>query len=377
MGKDSNPGRAFLGFLLTFFTTISLIGLGLVSSLKMSILNCSDIDEFLENADFYSTVHEVVVSEIKNKVSDMTTGESMDGGLTEDVVDSLLTEDVVKDMTSQLTNAITKEEEIDLTSIKDKCVDNVTDLSDKAIDDIFNEISKNSDVIDASSLSQSEILKQYEKDYNIDISTMITDELTNKYGEPSVNLNEIDINKVKEETKSVVMDTAIPLIEKNIDEYIEEANTVVNAQVSEIRDSGDVKKVTSAFNLLLEVAKMTLIVSMILVIVFSILQIFAVYGKCKNRAFRNIAISSVIVSIIMLSFGMTVSYVNRFIGMAIEDETSGQILKPFIQGNISKIAGDMYLIGGILAIIFVACTGAAIYIKKHPKLSEVDNGLFE
>ena len=85
----------------------------------------------------------MVVSEIKNKVSDMTTGESMDGGLTEDVVDSLLTEDVVKDMTSQLTNAITKEEEIDLTSIKDKCVDNVSELSDKAIDDSFNEISKN------------------------------------------------------------------------------------------------------------------------------------------------------------------------------------------------------------------------------------------
>lgn len=365
MDKEKNTGRAVAGFFLTFITIIMLIAGGNIAALKMSVLNCSDVDEFLDNIDFYSTVQEIVVLEIKSQISDEEKENGIAGSLTEGVVDSLLTEDIVKDMTKSITNAITKDEEIDLRDVKDKCVDNVTDLSNQVVDDIFDEISSNSGVVNLDTLQNSTVLQQYQQDYNVNITSIIVDEIENEYGETSVDLEKIDIDDVKAEAKNAVVGFAIPLIEESIDTYIDKANSVVNAQVTEIKESGELKQMTAAFNILLNITNIALVILLSVAVAASLLQVFVVYGKQKNRAFRNVAIATGITSVAMMVSGITLNFLKNMISNVFGEHKSDKIIMNFVEDNISKIYGDMYVVGGIFVVIFVVFLCVSIHLKKR------------
>lgn len=365
MNNQKNTGRAVAGFFLTLITIIMLAAGGGIAALKLSILNCSDIDEFFDNIDFYSTVQEIVVSEIKNRISDDGTQNGTTGGLTENVVDKLLTEDIVKDMTNSITDAITNDKEIDLGNVKDKCIDKVTDLSNQAVDDILDEISRTSDVVNIDTLQSSTVLQQYQKDYNVDIMSLIVNEIENVYGEPSVSLEKIDIDEVKAKTKTAVIDSAVPMIEESIGTYIDEANKVADAQVAKIKESGELSHLTAALKVLISLANIALAILVVIAVAASLVQIFVVYGSKKSSAFRNIAIATGVSSAILMISGGAINFVRSMLGSVFGNNSSEEILKKFADSNISKISGDMFVVGSVFAVIFVSFICASLFMKKR------------
>lgn len=362
MNNEKNAGRAVAGFFLTLITIIMFIGGGILGSLKLSILNGSDVDEFLDNINFYSTVQEIVVTEIKDQISDNNTNNV---GLTENAVDKVLTEDIIKDMTNSITDAITKDEEIDFGNVKDKCIDKVTDLSNQAVDDILDEISRTSDVVDIDTLQSSTTLQQYQQEYNIDITSLIVNEIENAYGEPSVSLEKIDIDEVKDKAKSAVIDSAVPMIEESLDTYIDAANRAADTHIKSIKENGVFSRLTGALKVFMSLANIAFIVLLAVSVAASLIQIFVVYKSDKNRAFRNISIAAVVSAAVMIVFGAVFNIAKNMIVNLFGDGKSDDIIRKFAEDNISKVSVDIFFSAVIFAVIFVVTLSISVFVKKR------------
>ena len=203
MNREKNTGRAVAGFILTLFTCMMIFMGGLIITLRFGIFKGNDINSFFDNIDFLEAFQKIVVTEVRTKINE-TTGSGEAAALSADAVDTLLTEDVVRDMTTTVTKAVLEDEPINLNEMKDECMDTVKEVSSKAVDDIIDEISETSKVVNLDALKNSSIIKQYQEDYKVDITSTIMDKMKTMYNSTSINLDEIDVEEVKAEAQNAI-----------------------------------------------------------------------------------------------------------------------------------------------------------------------------
>ena len=211
MNREKNTGRAVAGFILTLFTCMMIFMGGLIITLRFGIFKGNDINSFLDNIDFHEALQKIVVTEVRTKINE-TTGSGEAAALSADAVDTLLTEDVVRDMTTTVTKAVLEDEPINLNEMKDECMDTVKEVSSKAVDDIIDEISETSKVVNLDALKNSSIIKQYQEDYKVDITSTIMDKMKTMYNSTSINLDEIDVEEVKAEAQNAINEYILPVL---------------------------------------------------------------------------------------------------------------------------------------------------------------------
>ncbi len=364
--KKPSKGVAFLGFFITFLMVICLVSGGVLMSVKTTILNGNDINEILENNDIYGTISQIVVSDISASKDEM--------GFSKEAVEKIFSKDVLKDSAATMMDAIKNNEDIDFSGMKDECMDIVKEVSNKAVDDIFDEIKKSSDVVSVEVLKQSEIIKQLEKDYNVDISSVIVDYVEDTYGDVTVNIEDIDIEQVKEDTKKSLDETVIPAIEETVDEYIVEVNASVNKQIKETNEEYNISDAINMIESALNIVNIIMIVTLALSFMFALLQIVVLYKKRMNRGFRNVSIAMLISGIVVLLVGIILNVAKSLFESTVGDGNGNleHKLLDFITGNIGNVSTRTMIIGFVyfgMAVVFMV---VAIILKK--KISNMGNG---
>ena len=309
MSKPSK-GIAFLGFLLTFLMVLCLIVSGLLMAIKTTILSGDDIDEILENTNVYGMITDIVSSEISSSTSDT--------GLSKEAIDKFFSEDVLKSATKTMTDAIKNNTDVDLSVIKKQCMEVVKEESEKAVDDVLDDIKVSSDVVSIEVLRSNEIIIQLEKDYNVDISSVISDYVGDTYGSTTVNVADIDIEKIRTEAKKTLNETVIPTIEEAVDEYIVESNEAVNEQLREMNEEYDISGTIKVVEDAVGTCKVIMIITLVVTLIFALLQIVFVYKKRMNRGIRNTSIATLVSGIIVLLLGMMVNVIESFVVSADE-----------------------------------------------------------
>ncbi len=357
MNKPSK-GIAVLGFFLTFLMVLTLIFSGILMAVKTTLLSGGDINEVLENTNIYGTITDVVTSEI--------TANTEGTGLSKDAVAEVFSEDILKDAAKNMTDAIKNNEEIDLSEVKDQCMNVVTEVSEKAVDDILDEISSTSDVVSIEVLQNSEILKQIEADYNVDVTTVISDYVEEEYGSTTVNIADINIEQVKAEAKASLKETVIPTIEETVDEYIVEVNATVNDQIKEMNEEYDISGVINQIESLLSLLTTIMIVTIVVSVVFAILQVVVVYRKRMNKGFRNVSIATLIAGIVVAVVGIIINVLKGIIMGSMESsgDSVETAISDFIETNIGAVGSRTLVIGIVYIVLAVAFMVAAIIIKK-------------
>ncbi|MBQ2745937.1 MAG: hypothetical protein IJF37_10055 [Lachnospiraceae bacterium] len=357
----NKPGKktAILGFLLTFLIVLSLILGGVLISLKTTLLKGGDINEILENTNVYGTITDVVTNEITNGNEDF--------GLSEDAVSKVFSEDVLKDATKTMTEAIKNNEDIDISGVKDQCMDVVTEVSEQAVDDILDEIKESSDVVSVDVLKQNSSLQQLEADYNVDITTVISDYVEDTYGTTTVNIADVDIEQIRTEAKESLKETVIPTIEETVDKCIVQVNEAVNKEIKEANEEYDISGVINKIEGALDIITVIMIITIVISIVFAILQITVVYRKRMNRGFRNVSIGALISGIIVAIFGIIINILKGVLVDSIggTQDSIEKALVEFVEKNIGAVSNRTIVIGVVYIVIAAACMAVAIVFKKR------------
>lgn len=357
-GKPSG-GISFLGFLLTFIMIICLISGGLLVSVKTTILSGSDINEVLENSDIYGMVSDIVVSEIDSA----TDGQ----GFSKEAVEKVFTEEVLKSAARTMTDAIKNDKEVDLSGVKDECMGIVKDVSIEAVDDIVDEIKEKYDVISLDVLKNSDVVKKIEKDYNVDITTVISDYVEDTYGSTTINVSDIDMEKVRTEAKKSLDDKIIPTIEKTVDEYIVDVNVSVNKQIKETNEEFNISGAINTVEVALNIINIWMILTIAVSVFFAVIQIAVLYKNYINRGIRNIAIAAFISGIVVLFTGIIINVVRSLFTDTIGSSKDNveKMLLNYITNVIDSVASRTILVGVVYLIVAVICTILVVIIKKR------------
>ena len=172
----------------------------------------------------------------------------------------IITDDVINEVTDVMVDSIIEDKEVDLTNVKDSCMDVVTEVSEQAVDDILDELKGSTSVIDAEALKNNSVIQQYQNDFNIDVTTPILEQMENVYGSKSVELKDIDIEEVKSEAKEALKEEVIPNIEKDVDKLINETSVEVNKQIVTIKKETNIKGITKVIDWALSAVTKAIIV---------------------------------------------------------------------------------------------------------------------
>lgn len=364
---NRGKGRSFVGFLLTYFLVVTLICTSLFVCLRVSFLKGDDVKSFIKSLDLGEVVQEIVSETVKESGDKKPDAENK---ISDELVDSLLTEDVVNDVTDIMVEAITDEKEVDLSQVKDSCMNAVIDMSEQTVDDVIEELKANGSVIDAESLKNNSIISQYQKDFNIDVTTPILEQMQTVYGSKSVNIEDIDVEEVKSEAKEAVKTNVIPKIEVKVDKLIKDTNIEVNEQMETFRKDTGIKGIIDVVDLLLAQLMKSIIIGIVVSIIFIVLQ-FVVYKKDINKAFKNIGVSGAVLGVLMLLISKLVDIIRNIILSSLEGEdASVDVIRNIVNKYVPKMENATSNIGLVSIIIAVLLIVVAVILKK--KLEDKD-----
>ena len=90
-----------------------------------------------------------------------------------DVAASVFSEDALVDVTKDVTEAIKNDEDIDLSHMKDTCMDEIKNVSEGVIDDVIGEIEAEGGELNADTLAKNKALQDLQAQYGVDITTVM------------------------------------------------------------------------------------------------------------------------------------------------------------------------------------------------------------
>lgn len=355
--KKPGAGIGFLGFLLTLLLTLTLLADGLLIGLKATILKGNDMVDVLKNANLFETFTEVVVSEVE-----VMTDSSMLG----DVAASVFSEDALVDVTKDVTEAIKNDEDIDLSHMKDTCMDEIKNVSECVIDDVIGEIEAEGGELNADTLAKNKALQDLQAQYGVDITGMVMEYVEETYGQTSVSVDQIDLEEVKEQAKTTMDEVVMPAMEEAVDEYIVEINTMVNEEIRTISREYDISGILNTIdNVMALFNKLLLILSIACVILIG-LELLT-YMKFMNRGFRNTGIAATISGVLVAVVGILIftlsNVVIGMLGIATND-MAGEVIVDFIDSNMGSIGLGIAIVGGVYIVVAIICYVVAGILKK-------------
>lgn len=355
--KAVSFGKSVLGLFLTFIMIPLLVVNGYFIALKTTVLQGNNINDLLDNCNFYDTVQTAIVDELFKNTESL--------GLSKDALNELFPQDMLSDAAEKVTNAITSNETVDLSYMKDECIDVAEATADSVADSVLDSFENTSKIFDIKSLTSNTTLQQFEKDYGIHITDNVINELETQFGTTTIDLSIVDTAEVKAIVSTTLHDKVYPSIENAFDEYIAEANDLVNRSISEFNDE---------YNLdgFLKLAENTLSAFLVSIIVISIiiLALFAVqllvYKPHIYKAFKNFSLASLISGIIILTSGMFILYVKDMLLSELADASDSItiVIKDFIDTNLSSVNNMIIAIGIIDLVVFIACIIISSLLKK-------------
>ncbi len=355
--KTSHPGRAFLGFFLSFIIFVLLVGNGFLISLKTSVLNGNDVNSLLENSGFYTTMQNAVVDELYKNTESL--------GISQDALNELFPEDTIADVAETITDALSGNESVDLSYMKDDCMNIAKTTSETAVDTVFDSFENSSKVFDAKTLAENPVIKQLEADYGVNVTDTIINEMENKFGTTSVDLTTVDSAEVKAMITDTLTDKVYPAIDNAFDEYVGKANNLINESISTMNNEFHMDNIFRMVEDLLNMLTVAIIILIVLIVALFLIEML-VYKTSLHRAFRNFSISALLSGGIIFAAGMVLKFImdmifDKYLNTRDSIET---IIKDFMESNISSVNNMIIAVGVVYIILFVVFLAISSAIKK-------------
>lgn len=366
--KSSGAGKAVLGLILSFIMIPLLVINGYFISLKSTILKGDSINDLLDNCNFYSTVQEVVIDELYNNAKAL--------GLSRDALNDLFPENTLSDAAENITNAITSNESIDLSYLKDDCMDIAKSTADAVTDTVFESFESSSKTFDVTSLTSNTVLKQFEEDYNVTITDSVVNGLESTYGTTTIDLSAIDSSEIKASISETLTEKVYPAIDNVFDEYITEANNLVNQAIREFNDNYHMNDMFKIVEKTLDSLYIAICIMIIIVLALFAIQLL-LYRPYIYKAFKNFSITALISGIIILISGMFILFIKDMILSDLLDSygSIADVITDFVDSNLSSVNNMIIAVGVVYIILFIICIIISSLIKKYSKRHLQETGI--
>ena len=356
--KKPGVGIGFLGFLVTLLLTLALLAEGLLIGLKTTILKGNDMVDVLKNANLFETVTELVVSEVEVMTDSSALG---------DMAASVFSEDTLADVTKDVTEAIKKDKDVDLSHMKDTCMDEIKNVSEGVIDEVLGEIEAEGGELNADTLANNKALQDLQAQYGVDITGMVMEYVVETYGQTSVSVEQIDLEEVKEEAKATMEEVVMPAMEEAVDEYIVEMNTLVNEEIRTISREYDISGILNTIDNVMALFNKVLLILSIACVVLIGLELLT-YMKFMNRGVRNTAIAATISGALAAIVGILIftlsNVVTGMLGIATND-MAGEVIVDFIHRNLGSVGVAIAIVGGVYIVVAIIGYVVAGILKKE------------
>ena len=344
--KPRNTLRAFLGFILTFLMLLFLLIDGYLISLKSSVLKGNDLNDILENCGFYETIQDAILEKVNDNASSL--------GISQSAINNVFSNSIITDTVENITQSIISDEDIDLRYLKDDCMNIATTTSQTVVDEVFDSIENSDKVLDAASLANNEAIKQFSKDFNLNVTDTILDKVEENYDTTSLDLSKVDTSTAKKQISSKITEKVFPIIDKAFDKYIQNANDLVNTSIQKLDSEYNVKLIVKNIEKYLHALTIMIVIITIMILAFLPIQIL-IYKAAIYKAFKNFSIATLISGLIMNITGFfTIFIKNTFLDEVFNLNYSKEIwLKDFINENITSVKNSIIAVGVIYLILSI------------------------
>lgn len=355
--NKSHTGRAVAGFFLSFITFVLLIAGGCLLSVKTTVLKGDSINDILDNCGFYETVQSAVVNELYKNTASI--------GLSKDAVNKILPPDTIAGAAKLLTDAVTDNTSVDLSYLKDDCLDIAEKTSEDVVDIVFDGIDKSDKAFDVKSLSDNDVVTRFENDYGISVSDRVEASFKSTFGTTKVDLNTVDMDAVKAQVTETLAENVYPAINTAFDRYIDQANRLLNEAIRSVNEDYELNSLIRMAEHSLSMLTAAIVIIYVFAAVLSALQLF-IYRRAVYKAFKNFSVSLLISGIIIFVSGMALKFVQDIALEHIDSfDSTGVIIKSFIEDNISAVCNMIIAVGVIYTAVFALSAAAAHIIKNR------------
>lgn len=344
--KTSHPARAVLGLFITFFITGLLITNGCLIALRTTVLKGDDINAILNNSGFYEAVQNAVVEELYKNTKSL--------GLSREALNEIFPEDTLSAATQTITDAISSNSSVDLSYLKEDCMDIAQSTSETAVNIVFEAYEDSSKVFDAKSIAENPTIRQLEKNYGVNVSETLINEVESTFGTTTIDLTDVDSNRVKETVTDTLTERIYPTISNAFDSYIDNANDIVNKSISTMNDRYNFNDLFNLMENSLKMLTFSIILFIILIVGFLLIELL-VYRHSLYRAFRNFSIGTLLSGAAIFILGMSVKFIEDIIFDELFDSfnTTENIIKEFIESNVAALTNRLIAVGAVYIVIFI------------------------
>lgn len=353
-------GRAFLGIFLSLLVFILLIVEGYLFSLKSTILKGDSIEDILEHSGFYTSMESVLVNEL------LDSSETI--GLSKDTLTELFPSGTLSESADVIVSSIANNEPVDLSYIKDDCVNMVETTSEKVVASVFDDFKSSSQTIDASHIANHSAIADFEKDFGIEISDTIAEEINLAFGSTTVDSSSLDIDKAKATVNDTLSHTLYPVIEQAVDQYVDLANDLISRAISQMNNDYHIDDFFKSANKGLANLHTAIIVLLVLIFLVMAIQLL-LYKPYIHRAFRNISITCFLSGIIIFISSMALQFIRDIMLDELWEPTdsTSTILGDFIDTNISSLNNMFIALGVVYIVISIISMVSASILKRNSK----------
>ena len=359
MSKNKNKpgfGKSFLGFLLTIILMISLISCGILAGVKTTILKGNGIKDVVRNLDLYESISNIIATE--DVVGD-------EGEVVAQLITSVLTEEVLEEVTNQVIDAAIEGKPVDLSDMKDICMENMESIIDSTVDVMTNAIGSNTTISPENLANNAELVK-LEEQLGISFADEVLEYVEDNHGSTTVELSDAELETMKEEFKTVLQEEMPKEMEAIVDEIIVVANETVNEIVqSSVEttgyDFGEIVNTVEATLSAMTTGMYLTIVAALFVIGLELL----LYKKYINRGVRNTGVAALLAGLFVSLIGAVFNFGQTMLSDMTGTTTAAErLIMKFFEQNVASIGGRISTIGIIYIVIAIACFVTATIIKK-------------
>ena len=361
---EGHPFRAFLGFLFTFLLTILLLLNGILLPLKSTILRGNGINDVIVNNGIYSSAKDILIESFM----DSENPESAE--VSAEAIGQLLDTELMETMGKEITEALINGDEVDFSAVTDTLADKVEEGLRDTIDKTFEEIQASGiSVVSSDVIKENGAVKEFQNEFGMDISDMITGVIMEQYGQESIDLNRVDIADAKKEVNSYMEENIYPEIPKFIEKSMEEASSQLNKEIKESVIGSDAQKTLKMVDEGIGFSTTLLYIILASIAGLVLIEVL-IYKPCIYRAFRNIYISLILPSITTILAGVGAIALIPMIMNEMNLDKEEQMAMDLFNKVFSRFANAILITGIVYIVLFVilvvlASRFKAIYNKTQ------------
>ncbi len=359
----SKTTKAVITIIATFITTILLIISGILLSLKSGVLFDTSLYSIIDNEKVYDTV--------KDSIIDITIVEFKKYGFDEKTMSKLITNDLINEI-AILTTTIIEDENasIDLSGIDKEATTIYQKTASMLVDEYIDSLYLNDGVVSDASIENNSIVKSFTRRYDVNLDEQIKFILVSKYGY-NINLEEYGKEELKNSLLKEVTSYIEPELLKQVDAALLDAQSRLEELSYDLHSTKFMDDYNKFKNIIDSFLLPSIIVSLIIVFLIHFFEIL-LYLKEKYKVLRNLFVSFLLSSIVLLIIGHLTfifkNFINSFLANLTKEELTIFNLILSFEDAILNPFNIISLIFFSLAVFFFSLY---VLLSKKIKINQI------